>query len=276
MNLFRSLAKRHPLALFFTLAFTIAWLAKPFALTDGDLTKISPITTVLLLLITLAPALATLIVLALWRDGDENHAVRQRLLAWRAQPRWYLLALAVSSAAVLAAVGITTTLGARHPFTPAAFALGPIVLLGAFGEELGWRGLVLPRLLARLDAVRASLLLGAITALWYLPLYLLEPPLQQSLALFLGLAAMAPAQAIIMTWIYQHTRGSLLLMVLFHASGNLLMQAFTGASHNVTLRGVAALLLWAVAGGLVAFLGPQLRRHPVAQPVMIAEPGVGP
>jgi len=265
MNLFRSSAKRHPLALFFTLAFGIAWLVKPFALTDGDLTKISPITTVLLLLITLAPSLATLIVLALRRDPDENRAVRQRLLAWRAQPRWYMLALAVNSAAILAAVGITSMLGARQPFTPAAFALAPIVLLGAFGEELGWRGLVLPRLLARLDAVRASLLLGAITALWYLPLYLLEPPLQQSLALFLGLAAMAPAQAIIMTWIYQHTRGSLLLMVLFHASGNLLMQAFTGAPQNVTLRGVVALLLWAVAGGLVMVLGPHLTRRPSAQ-----------
>lgn len=265
MNRFRSFAKRHPLALFFTLAFGIAWLVKPFALTDGDLTKISPITTVLLLLITLAPALATLIVQALRRERDENRAVRQRLLAWRAQPRWYLIALGVNSAAVLAAVGTTTTLGARHPFTAAAFALAPIVLLGAFGEELGWRGFVLPRLLARLDAVRASLLLGAITALWHLPLYLLEPPLQQSLVLFLGLAAMAPAQAIIMTWIYQHTRGSLLLMVLFHASGNLLMQAFTGAPQNVTLRGVAALLLWAVAGGLVMVLGPHLTRRPSAQ-----------
>ena len=45
MNLFRSLAKHHPLALFFTLAFGIAWLAKPFALPDGDLTNISPLTT---------------------------------------------------------------------------------------------------------------------------------------------------------------------------------------------------------------------------------------
>ncbi len=119
MNLFRSLTKRHPLALFFTLAFGIAWLVKPFALTDGDLTKISPITTVLLLLITLAPSLATLIVLALRRDGDENRAIRQRLLAWSAQPRWYLLALAINSAALLAAVGLTTTLGARHLLCPA-------------------------------------------------------------------------------------------------------------------------------------------------------------
>src|SRR5262245_47206973 len=150
MKLFKSFAKRHPLALFLALAFSIAWLAKPFALTDGELTKISPITTALLLLITLAPALATLIVLALRRDVNENRAVRRRLLAWRAQPRWYFVALGVNSAAVLAAVGIMTTLGARHTFTPAAFALAPILLLGAFGEELGWRGLVLPWLLARL------------------------------------------------------------------------------------------------------------------------------
>jgi membrane protease YdiL (CAAX protease family) len=265
MNLFKSFAKRHPLALFFALAFGIAWLTKPFALTDGDLTKISPITTVLLLLITLAPALATPIVLALGRDADENRAVRQRLRAWRAKPYWYLIALGVNSATLLAALGITTTLGVRHPFTPAAFALIPVVLLGAFGEELGWRGLVLPQLLARFDAVRASLVLGAIAALWHLPLYLLEPPLPQSLALFLCLAATLPAQAIIMTWIYQHTRGSLLLMVLFHASGNLLMQAFSGAAMNITLRGVGALLLWAVAGGLVMVLGPQLTRRPSAQ-----------
>ena len=208
MNLVRSLAKRHPLALFFTLTFGIAWLVKPFALTDDDLTNISPVTTALLLLITLVPALATLFVLALRRDVNENRAVRQRLRAWRAQPRWYLLALAVNSATALAAVGITTALGARHLFTPAAFALAPMILLGAFGEELGWRGFVLPRLLVRLDAVRASLLLGAIAALWHLPLYLLEPPLPQSLALFLGLAASLPAQAIIMSWIYQCWRSS--------------------------------------------------------------------
>ena len=140
MNLFKSFAQRHPLALFFTLAFGIAWLAKPFALTDGDLTKIGPLTTVLLLLITLAPALATLIVLTLRGEGDENRAVCQRVLAWRAKPNRYLIALGVNSAAILAAVVITTALGARQPFTPAALALAPILLLGAFGEEFGWRG----------------------------------------------------------------------------------------------------------------------------------------
>lgn len=56
------------------------------------------------------------------------------------------------------------------------------------------------------------------------------------------------------------------------------LDLFVGAAEvhcRVTLRGVAALLLWAFAGGLVMVLGPQIRRHPVAQPEMFAEPGVG-
>lgn len=46
------------------------------------------------------------------------------------------------------------------------------------GEELGWRGFALPRLLQHMGPIRASLTLGALWALWHLPYFLYQPSYQ--------------------------------------------------------------------------------------------------
>ena len=70
--------------------------------------------------------------------------------------------------------------GAGHPLPalvwPGLFAVTLFVApfvngLVAFGEELGWRGYLLPKLLP-LGRLRAHLLLGVIWSLWHLPLVL--------------------------------------------------------------------------------------------------------
>ena len=45
-----------------------------------------------------------------------------------------------------------------------------IIGAGPLGEEGGWRGYLLPRLLARGGEVRASLIVGVVWALWHLPI----------------------------------------------------------------------------------------------------------
>lgn len=65
------------------------------------------------------------------------------------------------------------------------FTLFPAVVLngvvtavlgaGPLGEEGGWRGFLLPRLLDRLGEVSASLLLGVIWSIWHLPIMAILP-----------------------------------------------------------------------------------------------------
>lgn len=52
--------------------------------------------------------------------------------------------------------------------------VGFVFLLGGRQEEIGWRGFALPRLLDRFDAVTASLVIGAVWAVWHLPLLVME------------------------------------------------------------------------------------------------------
>jgi hypothetical protein len=81
---------------------------------------------------------------------------------------------------------------------------------------MGWRGYVLPRLQARQSALAASLILGVIWGLWHLPRYLNN----FNLGGFVLFVAHILAFSIILTWLYNNSKGSLLIVGIAHASGN--------------------------------------------------------
>jgi uncharacterized protein len=87
------------------------------------------------------------------------------------------------------------------------------------GEEIGWRGFALPRLQARLGPLVASLIIGVIWAIWHLPLVWTAGHPLAEMPLYFHLAHMVVA-AILFTWLYNGSGGSLLLVILFHTSMN--------------------------------------------------------
>ena len=134
---------------------------------------------------------------------------------------------------------------------PALRGEAPLVLLLLFlvvlfitdglGEELAWRGFALPRLLTGHNALVASLILGALWAAWHLQLVWTEgAPLNQQPIWLLLLDT--TAKSVLFTWVFLHTRGSVLLAALFHATTNLFV-----VSPVVAEAGGVALLLLAVA-----------------------------
>jgi membrane protease YdiL (CAAX protease family) len=103
---------------------------------------------------------------------------------------------------------------ASFSFTPWVVTL-PLLLVsarvfidaGALGEELGWRGFALPRLLELTNARNASLLLGLIWGVWHLPAFFVGSMSQSGLA-FVPFVATVIAFSVLMTWLFVHTRGS--------------------------------------------------------------------
>jgi hypothetical protein len=81
---------------------------------------------------------------------------------------------------------------------------------GPLGEELGWRGFALPRLLAIMDARGAALTLGAVWALWHLPAFFMSG-LSQSKFQFGSFFFVVIGFSVFMTLLFIHTRGSVLL-----------------------------------------------------------------
>jgi len=96
-----------------------------------------------------------------------------------------------------------------------------LLLGGPLGEEIGWRGFLLPQLLKRYRPLTASLILGVVWALWHLPIdlyagYLLEGPA----AILIRIITVVPL-AILFTWFYLKSNGNLLVALFLHTSINI-------------------------------------------------------
>jgi membrane protease YdiL (CAAX protease family) len=95
-----------------------------------------------------------------------------------------------------------------------------LILGGPLGEEPGWRGFALPRLQRVHGPLVGSLILGILWALWHVPLFwsgVWTPPTIPNIIMFI---LMTTALTIIMTWVFNNAKGSLLITMLMHASFN--------------------------------------------------------
>lgn len=215
---------------------------------------------------TYGPALAAVATAAMTAGRNGLRELGSRLTTWRVGWVWYVVAI-VGPLAIASVIGLVN-MAFGGTFAEAiadvvddgigavALTLVALSLTDGLGEETGWRGYALPRLLEVTGAVGASIVLGLIWAAWHLPLFwtdgasLFETSI---LVLFLRL----PATAIMFTWLFQRTKGSLLLAIVFHAALNLFASAPTVDSLQVLWIGVV--VHWAVALALI----PQVRYQPV-------------
>ncbi len=84
------------------------------------------------------------------------------------------------------------------------------------GEEPGWRGFALPRLQSKWSAIKATFVLYVIWALWHVPFFayrysIMEFPLW-AFSLFFG--------ALWLTFLYNSTNGSILMVIIWHSLWN--------------------------------------------------------
>jgi membrane protease YdiL (CAAX protease family) len=82
-------------------------------------------------------------------------------------------------------------------------------------EEFGWRGLVLPLFQRKLAPFWAAITLGAIWGVWHLPAFLLSGT-QQSNWSFAPFFAGCIALSVIVTPLFNASKGSILLSAFFH------------------------------------------------------------
>ena len=178
---------------------------------------------------------------------------------------WVIVALVLPLAMILVAIAVSVlALGAPTPVITIALVgvlawefVRILFLGGPLGEELGWRGFALPRLQARHTAYRASLLLGLIWGLWHIPLYFVPGTGQFETvsggtdpAFAIGaFVVWTIGLSILFTWLFNETRGSLIVVILFHTSINL--GAFVPAAVGST---GAASFLYAIVTWIVALI----------------------
>jgi len=273
--------KPHSLPTFFLLAFGLSWAVwVPTNLASRGLLSFPLPLEYAGLLGAFGPAVAALVTAGIFDGGRGLRALLGRFLIWRVGICWYAFVLLWPAALSLATTALHVLLGgaapdfAQPPFVrlnplpselsaTSPFALLPFVFLqqtlvgSSMGEEPGWRGYALPRLQWWWGALPASLLLGTLWGVWHLPLWLTRG--HEAGQTFVGWALLGlVAHAILFTWVYNHTRGSLLLALLFHTA-DAITGMFLSTAAASPLLGLA--LSWGAALLVVAASGPDRLSH---------------
>lgn len=216
-------------ALFVLFPETVEGLFGPFGATNP-----------LFILAVYAPAIAAF-VLVLARTGVSGFGrFLSRLLLWRASPAWYVLLIFGIPLVYFTGAAWGGTLSAESFVWPGLGALLFMLVLGPM-EEFGWRGYAQPLLQRRMAPVWAGLVLGVIWGVWHLPAFFLSGTPQSEwsfLPFFIG----AIAISLIVTPMFNASRGSILLPALFHFQLNNPLWP-DAQPYDMVLFAVAALVI---------------------------------
>jgi uncharacterized protein len=184
----------------------------------GELTGQHP----LFFLAVWSPGIAALVIV-MHRTGFSGlRGYLARFYFWRASLAWYVFLIVIIPllfffASVLKGDLFTESLPISSP-SALLVALVFTAIKGPF-EEFGWRGLALPLLQRKTAPFWAGLILGTIWGFWHLPAFLLSGTPQSAWS-FTPFFAGSIALSLIITALFNASRGSILLPALFHFQVN--------------------------------------------------------
>jgi membrane protease YdiL (CAAX protease family) len=258
--------RQHPLVCYFLIAFGLTWA---YELLVFGVLHISFSSSVLwpLLLTLVGPTLAAFLMTAVTQGRVGILQLLRRYVLWRVGIRWYLLVLLGVPAMFLLPYLIQSGAFSAFRMPGLAFLLDYLIVYfitlvfgGPLGEEGGWRGFALPRMEQRSGPLVGTLMLGVLWGLWHLPLFLLVPGYNGAgtgfagiLIPFVAFVISVIGMTILFTWVFNNTRGSILLAILLHAAINsapamllLLFPSLGGIMLQLSL-----LLTWIVVAVLI-------------------------
>ena len=167
---------------------------------------------------------------------------------------WVLLALVLLPALILISVPVGNILNGQpvtvHRFPDLSLSLIGLIAITFFyqifffnatGEETGWRGFALPRLQARTSPLISALIIALFWAPWHYFFWQAEGKPVSTVQFWVGMFTGHILFSIILVWICNRARGSILVAGVAHASAN---TAFAFANLQ-SLDGVN--LTWFVA-----------------------------
>jgi uncharacterized protein len=223
---------------------------------------------VVVVLGNIGPGLSATVVVSLTEGSQRVRELWGGLKDWRLNPAWLIFVfMLVPTLDSLALFGYWClggkVVGIGNPIR--------LLLLIVFNlpfaplwEEVGWRGFLLQRLEARHNGLRASLILACIWGPWHLPLYW-----NSSSEYILWFLAMIIPLAVVFTWIYNRSRGSLVPVVILHVMVNTMFLYLLGPTiRSYGMRPFQFIVgfFFSAAVVIVMSVGPNLCRNSLLGP----------
>ncbi len=235
------------LALFFAITFILSWLffvpaAIFFKGVVNSITVFScPQFIILQTLGAAVPSFVAILLIKRFYGKEILGRVFKRYTLWKLGKKWYFYSIFLYPLITLFSIAIYTIFKGYSftldPNTPLVNMINRIGIIGVLLslpfiyitqifsspllEEMGWRGLALPLLQNRFNALTSSVIIGLAWGAWHLPLSYVYNNGFTIINFLLTIDMIA--LSIMMTWLINNTKGSMLTALLFHASLNISM-----------------------------------------------------
>ena len=264
--------RQHRVLAYFILTLAISWSIELPLVASAQGWITAPIPFAIHYLASLGPLLAALIMTWATGGADGLKELWGRITKWRVGSIGATFAfLSPVALFVLAALVIWLLSGGEWPnlqqlteinYLP-NLGIGALILWLAtfgFGEEIGWRGYALPRLQRDYSALSATLILGAMWVVWHVPAFFyLDTYVNLGLAAFPMFALGVLAGAIVLTWLYNTTEGSVLMVAIWHGVFDFLSASKASDGYIAALMS-AVIMIWAVVI-VIVYKPANLSRH---------------
>ena len=272
----KNIIKKNQLMSYFILAFAWSWgcwawliFSTPAdALLAGEL---PPTFFIFALLGGIGPTLSGFVIALITNGKKGAQETVSGLKKIKLPIGWYALSLLTVPAlvAIQALLHFLTGRAITYNVTGVMLVMGFIwPLFSSFGEEIGWRGFAQPKMQKRLGVLSTSLILGLIWGLWHLPAdyiaYSAYGWLFIPIFILLGPITLT-AHSVIMTFLYNKTNGSLVLMILYHFTitmTGILSPSFAYSSQtDDLLKTTISVSVICIAALLVVIFSKMMRKN---------------
>jgi len=182
----------------------------------------------------LSSSLAAIVLVMIEGRKGGLRELLSRALIWRVGIQWWAIAFFFMVIPSVVSLYLYHLLGGPavdwsglqplHKVVPMFIFL---TLAAGIGEEFGWRGFLLPRLQSHHNALVSGLIVGVVWATWHIPMFFIKGTSQYEQGLqggllpaILGYSTFVIANSVLFTWLFNNTRGSVLLAAVFHGASN--------------------------------------------------------
>lgn len=263
-------ARLHHIPLYILIAYLISWAIEiPLALKAQGLSSLD-VPFSLHYLAAFGPCIAGFVATWRQRGGEGLRDLAKRATRWRVAPALWLVALSPvliffllsGVLRVFQGAWIDASMLGRVDFLPDLGAGAAVLWLATygFGEEIGWRGFLLPRLQRGRSAWRATVVLWVIWAIWHVPsffyLHTVSGP-----GTLVGFLLGIFAGAIFLTWLYNSSGGSVLVVAVWHGLFDYVTACVECKAGVIAAVLSTAVMIWAVIV-VVLFRPAHLSRMP--------------
>lgn len=213
--------KKNPLKSFIMIAFGWTWAIVLLLIITGQAKDVSPLFILGGIISNIAPSVAAFIVVRI-SEGKEGVHKLLASLKIKSPVKLYLLALLTVPVINVIVIIISNYSIRAYEFN---FIL-PMLIMGfvwpifsSTGEEFGWRGYYLPKLLSKYSLIKSGLIVGIVWGIWHIPMHYIAYKgfgIYAIPQLFLMSIMNMTILAMIMAYIFVKSKGDIKLMILYH------------------------------------------------------------